>query len=214
MHKRVTALALIASIVISGGVADAATKHKVVRPAPPVCKLVTDPQGDSGTFAAFGQTPASAYDPSLDIVSADIASDAKNLTAVIRVKQLTPNTSSSPDTNSPLGREWRFSVVIGGHSYGLAAFDGPLGPNFTTGIGAIDPAHNEIRITEPLSSMPFAMPKGTVMNNITLIAYSTLQLDSAAGFGDATPISTEDTAASKASTKYLAGTPSCVKVGK
>lgn len=216
MPTRVTALALVASIAISGGVADAATKHKVVKPPKPVCNLVTDPASDSGPLAPEGQTSGPGYDSSLDIVSADVASDAKNVTAVVRVKQLAPNTSTSPDPNSPLGREWRFNLVIGGHSYGLAAFDGPLGPNFTTGTngGVIDTAHNEIRITEPISAMPFGVPKNTVMNSFDITAYSALQLDSAAGFGDATPLSKEDEATGKATTKYLAWAPSCVKVGK
>jgi hypothetical protein len=216
MLTRVTALALIASVALGGGIAEAATKHKVVKKAPPpVCKLVADPANDSGPLAAQSQT--AGYDPSLDIVSADVASDGKNVTAVIRVKQLTAYTASAPDAGSPLGREWQFNLVINAtHSYGLAAFDGPFGSNFTTGAkgGVFDYAHNEIRITQPLSALPFALPKGSVMNSLQATAYSTLQLDPAAGFGNATILSLEDTAAAKAGTKYLAGTPSCVKVGK
>jgi hypothetical protein len=213
MHTRVTALALVTCVALGGGVAHAATKHK--KAPPPVCNLVTDLASDSGPLAAQGQT--SGYDASLDIVSADVATDAKNLTAVIRVKKLTPFTPSAPDTNSPLGREWQFNMLINGnHPYGLTAFDGPFGPNFTTGAkgGVLDYAHNEIRITQPLSAMPFALPKGSVMNSLQATVYSVIQLDQTAGFGYATILGQEDTAAGKATTKYFAGTPSCVKVGK
>jgi hypothetical protein len=213
MPTRGTALALVASVLLGGGAADAATKHK--KAPPPVCNLVTDPAADSGPFAAQGQS--SGYDPSLDIVSADVASDTKNLTAVIRVKHLAQFSPTTPDTNSPLGREWQFNLVINAtHNYELAAFDGPVGPNFTTGAngGTLDYAHNEIRITQSLSALPFAMPKGSPMTSLRATAYSTVQLDSAAGFGNATILSQEDVATGKPTAKYFAGTPSCVKVGK
>jgi len=216
MHTRVTALALVASVVLSGGAANATTKHKAVKkPPPPVCNLIKDLESDSGPLVAQGQT--TGYDQSLDIVSADVASDGKNLTAVIRLKKLTEFTNTAPDTNSPLGREWQFNLVINvTHNYGLAAFDGPFGKNFTTGAdgGVFDYAHNEIRITQPVSALPFALPKGTPMSTLTATAYSVLQLDPAAGFGNATILSQEDTAAAKPGTKYSAGAASCVKVGK
>ncbi len=66
-------LALAASVVASGA-ANAAAK----KPAPkPVCNLITDDAGDAGVVT--GQD-------GMDILSADVASNAKIVTAVIRLK--------------------------------------------------------------------------------------------------------------------------------
>lgn len=101
----------------------------VAAPAKPVCNLVEDAEDD--TFLVRFQDTAGAYGPqedSLDIVSADIATDAKTLTGVVRVKDLAAAAATSP----------------GGASYDI---------NFTTPAIA-SPAY--IRASVPSSGDPTA----------------------------------------------------------
>src|SRR5687768_14584060 len=91
LHPAVAAgvLGLMAATVGVAGAAPAKPK--------PVCNLVQDAKDD--TFAARYQETAGAYGPqesSLDIVSADLASDAKTLTGVLRVQSLAAAPATSP----------------------------------------------------------------------------------------------------------------------
>lgn len=63
----------------------------------PSCNLITDEEGD--TFLLRTQDGPGAYGPqedTADIVSADVATDAKTITGVIRVKSLASAASTSP----------------------------------------------------------------------------------------------------------------------
>lgn len=72
-------------------VAEAAPKPK------PACQAITDDKGD--TFAIRGQDSLGAFGPqedALDIVSADLASNGKVVTAVVRVAALSRAIATSP----------------------------------------------------------------------------------------------------------------------
>jgi hypothetical protein len=77
-------------LVGSGVVASASAKS-----AAPVCNLLTDAKGDG---AGFVDSSAG-----LDIVTADVASDAKNVTAVVRLAAAPP---SAGDPNAPEGASY------------------------------------------------------------------------------------------------------------
>jgi hypothetical protein len=80
------AVAVVATSLVSTS-AFAATKPKP-KPVKPVCNLMTDAKGD-------GEGLLNSAD-GLDIVTGDIASDAKNFTAVLRLAG-PPSTSPTPD---------------------------------------------------------------------------------------------------------------------
>jgi len=196
------------------GVAGAATKPKPkAKPQPkPVCNLITDPADDSGPA---GHAGGPTYDPSLDIISADVATNATTLTGVIRVKQLTKS-----DSTWPFGREWQLHFTTStGHDYGLVAFDGPVRPAApSAGHLTMDYAHGEVRISQALKSLTFALPKGTKLGVLSATTEASIQLPDSgpAGLGEATVVtgwSEEDDAVAPASKSYTVGAPSCVKVG-
>jgi len=180
------------------------------------CHLVTDATDDA-------KTPANANDPSLDITSADIATNKKSMTAVIRVAKLT----SSADSQAPLGRSWQIKMAVPGANAGqliLAVTDGPFGPRDGDGLGGtvkLDPATNSISVTESLKVLATAFHAHIAFGKTRLTQFfaqsaAAVQepavehlstLDYPAGAKDNAP----SFAVSPAT--YVAGAPSCVKVG-
>ena len=80
----------LTAVVLSTGVASAVT----TKPAPkPVCNLVVDKAGDA---SVLGPDPS---DASLDILSADVASHAKYLTAVLRIRNLAASSLAATGRN-------------------------------------------------------------------------------------------------------------------
>lgn len=195
------ALALTGAVVLVGG-AHAAPK------AAPVCNLVTDDAGDT----AAAPFPAS---DTIDILSADVASDGKALTAVLRVKKYTAN---EPQTVH--GK--RYIVAFEGaglKSMYLTALDFPAGVSFnfgevtegTTGpsysstgpaTGKIDTATNEIRITVQAAELAEAgfgkLTKGGVIKGINAVTFRRI---------GTTLFDGDDASTSK---KYTVGAKSCV----
>lgn len=174
---RATALTLAALVAASGlaAGAEAATKPK---PAPkPVCNLITDPAGD----AVYNNVPGNDSD---DIVSGDLATNAKSMAAVIRVKAL-----AYPDPQWALGRVYSISFTPKGsdNEVFLAARTYPQGVQYilghravdpTSGIntsykdadvtGSVDAAKGEIRITAPMAEVAKLgkLPKGAVIKGM------------------------------------------------
>lgn len=191
---------VLAMTSLSAHAATHKKKRKKHAPKPkPVCHLVTDPKGDAPPTG----------DSSLDIVSADVATNARTITAVIRVAKL-----SNPDTMAPEGEYYAFNFTAGagqgGHS--LYAMLSPVGNSFEggAGTGVVDTAKSEIRISVPLSywTGPDAVFPGPPFHGF--IVYADIN-------NNVQPIPTTltvlgDTATSKAT--YKPGTPSCVAVGK
>jgi len=208
-------LALAASLT-AAGVAGAAT-----RPKPkPVCKLVVDPAGD----ATLGG-PAAA-DDALDIVSADIASDAKSFTAVIRVKDLAAAQMSQLGSELQMQFELPGAVAPAWIGYNTSAYGGDAfqygligqgdgGVTSPTGdaVGIVDTAKNEVRMTvavSALNELGKAKP-GTRIANLTASSAQLLGISPNPSGVYAYNSVTVDDAAGKA---YIAGAPSCVKPGK
>lgn len=133
------------------------------RPPGKVCGLVRDAAGDTSSPA-----PDKALDSQLDITSADVATDKKNVTVVLRLAAL-----AAADPANPQGRVYEFdftaaeknfivmgSLLPGGNSYSVFISDtrfeeGKGGARAATGIGSatgvVDVAAKELRITAPLS---------------------------------------------------------------
>ena len=140
--------------------------------AAPPCNLETDPTGDT-FLARYQEAPPAGgpvYGPqedSLDIVSADIASDGKVVTAVIRVANLGAAASTAPTGR---GYEFTFTTTKTENLLYLRAlkdaaetfevgFKEPLEVGVTTlytalgeATGVFDVAKNEVRITAPLAA--------------------------------------------------------------
>jgi hypothetical protein len=144
----------------------AAAAPAAAHPQATACNLLSDATGDVMPAAGTDDVPVQdARDPQLDIVSADIAADSKNVTAVIRLKTL-----AAPDPNDPNGFMYTFyftaqeqtfwlsaAYFIGGSNYGAWAEDGrheaggtasaSSGSLVGEATGSVDLRRREIRIT-------------------------------------------------------------------
>lgn len=210
------ALALCAT-VIGAGVAGAAPKAKPKakpKPVPPVCNLVVDDKGD----ATAGVLSASNV-PAWDIVSADLATDAKTLTTVIRVDKLAKSSN-----DSPLGSQWRFDFFVGDKHLYTQATSTPFGDKFGFGYtdttshgvaaagatGVFDLATSEVRVSVPLSGVE-SQAKITPGTAVTGLAAQAGDYINTAGGSPSLSNAADDATGAK---PYAAGAPSCVAVGK
>ena len=210
--RPVLAVGVCAALAAATGVAAAAPKAK------PVCNLVKDAAGDATV------DPAGAVaDDSLDILSVDLASNRSSITGVIRVKKLVKDP----------GRNWTVSFTADGTVFSLAGHTTAAGDVFDTAYagetngsvygpgttGVFDTAKNEVRITAPLSLMSEQAYIKAGKTKITDISGSTgpelLVPDVSGTFGPTifslSPYSADE---AEGGATYLAGTPSCVAVGK
>jgi hypothetical protein len=202
------------SLVVAGGAVAAPAKPK------PVCNLVQDAESD--TFLLRYQDTAGAYGPqedSLDIVSADLASDAKTLTGVIRVKSLAAAAATSPggvsydinfttpDIASPV--YVRAVVPSSGEPTAEAGTrENAVVTSIATPLGdgtvVVDTKKNEVRFSFPLADFT---PAGGLKPGAKL-TFGDVTTGRAAGsrgvFADA---ATSDKT-------YTVGAPSCVVPGK
>lgn len=208
--------ALLASTLLATGLM--ASAEAAAKPKPkPVCKNLTDDKGD----VVFAQASnATAYeDEALDIVSADLGSNAKTITAAIRVVKLAVPAQTSLATtyelrftlpagdpvfvlwaNVPAGGAPTFGVGTVGDPTGQGAVD--LSTSTGTATGVVDIAHNEIRISAPLSAIAGAK-NGLKVGLDQAVAKRTVPGQYYGRFAD-------DGSGGK---RYVLGTPSCVKVG-
>lgn len=209
--RSAAAAAVGLSLVIAGH-AGAAPKPK----PKPVCNLVTDSASD---VTAPG-------DASQEILSADIASDAKNFTTVVRLKgikatgvgQLGKEVRIDFTLPGGVAKAWMgwTSSVYGGDTfqYGLIG-QGAGGSTSPTGdaAGSIDVAKNELRMTVPTSAMN-ELGKAKVGNKVTDIVVTASQLVGVApNPSGAYAFFSESVDSAEASAAYTTGTPSCVKPG-
>lgn len=207
----------LAGSLLAAGTAGAATKPKP-KPLPKVCNLLVDPKGDA---QFLGQAP---NDPNSDILSADVASDAKNVTAVLRLASF-----ATADAQSPLGRGYYVLFSAPGSAFPVF-FNMQITPDTTayrwgdletlaTGngsyvkkgdaTGAIDTAKGTITITVPVADVK-AVANVAPGQKITAInAASTAVIGTSATGG---LVSTVDKG--EAAKGYVAGQPSCVVPGK
>ena len=212
------------AVVVGVGVLAAPVAH--ASSARPACDLVTDAPND--VMPAMPAMSNSDY----DIRSADIATDKRKLTAVIRLSSLAPE-----DTASIAARDYEFQFGANGHTFGLQASLLTGGVSFEAVVydtsepgaqsgtdlaeisGVIDSAHHEIRITAPLSTFaPYATFKQTYIDQLYVMsaraigAGDTQSPDGRIQIGSQSAAYVVDTASSTA--RYVPGRPSCVRVGK
>ena len=211
MHPRASlvckALSTIVIVgLVSAGTASATVKKKAAPKPKPVCGLVTSP------------TDPNSSDSNLDITSADVATNATMLTTAIRVASL----AAWPDTKSPLGRQWTISFTIDGHLATVTVTDGPFGvtSSYPAKSVTLDTAAKEIRFSIPLNTLSDASATPAVRNGKSIITKFSVSTNETVQGPDASPVlkggtyfglRLVDTAVS--GKKYLAGTPSCLKVG-
>ena len=140
----------------------------------------------------------------------DIGVDAKTLTGVIRVKDLTESS-----TTGTTGRTWSISLSNGTSTLGLAAFLSPAGgQKFSTGRGVFDFANDQVRIHATLADFPNAkIKKGAVLRGFYVTSNVVVGLDPSYNAGYAfAPFSAADaTRATPAA--FPVGAASCVRVG-
>lgn len=199
---------LVAALAVTGlsATADAASRK-------PPCNTIIDPAGDS------------AHGASLDILSADIASNKKVVTAVFRLAAI-----SKSNSDAPTGQGYYFDFTAGGEtpiflSYSVTptteAFnfgwvDGTIHRTIGAASGVVDTAKKEIRISAPVGSWTtYGNPKvGSKITGVTLNTYWVVgayvpnPLGGTSGGGSLQPA---DDAAGKT---YVAGSASCVTPGK
>lgn len=210
--------------------------------APKACRLVTDPAGD-GRATGHTSTPYTddVYDSTdLDILSADVATDAKNITAVVRLKTL-----RAEDPDSPTGRSWDLWFVVGEQRYIMMATVAPdgyraivyrqlhdtryngNGATAAEGIGrakvVLDLARAEVRMTAPLSLFVPHTPivRGHAIRDLASWSYHhtgvgggrhSLPNGHVVDYGSGGVGNSIDSATSTKA--YVVGTPSCVAVGR
>ena len=229
MKVRLALVPLAALVAVGIPVADAAPK------APPVCQTITDPKGD--TFAVRAQDAQGAYGPqenALDIVSGDLASDGKVVTAVVRLQSL-----SRAIATSPQGFTVGVDFLIGGSADSVVRLQAvtaggadrfevsakavdalPNVPSTYVGAatGVIDEKKGEIRIHAPAALLA---PYGKVAPGVKLIPNEAESATASRGVPPITttpggPMTTRGPFADiAASGKTIAvGAPSCVVPGK
>lgn len=208
---RMLALRAALAVSVTGLVATAG----LAGAAPAACNLVSDAKGDAtGLFVTEpGPLP---NDAQLDLVSGDIATKGKTVTAVIRVAEL-----ALTDASAPTGRAYYANFDAAGASFflsasldqaGAAEYSGGFIDQTRTTLGdvkgVVDVAKKEIRISAPLGlfAEQATIKDGTAIQNLNLLAQRYV---GAPGVGGATPTA-DDALGGKT---YTAGTPSCVVVG-
>ncbi|MDX6274357.1 MAG: hypothetical protein QOJ92_1567 [Frankiales bacterium] len=233
--RAVLALSAIIATGLSAGAANAVVKKP--KPLPPVCNLITDAPGDTGIGVLTAAPSAPVPDDSLDVVSADIASDATYATAVIRVKAL-----AASDPQAVGGRTYFFEFNAPGADANVLFFGASLpttGANTfewgditnTAGqdnlnnkgaaVGAI--VGNEIHISVALKDLKAAgvkFDKGSKISNLSVTTGNLVGLAPGNPADNTTPAGPfygyeAFTLDSAVGTKaYTAAALSCVKPGK
>lgn len=208
--RPVLVLAVLPALVLGGAAVAAPAKAK------PVCNLVTDAEGD-GTGFVMTDMDYLPNDPNLDLVSGDVATKGRTVTAVIRTAEL-----ALSDPAAPTGRAYYANFTVGATTlYLSAALDGSGAATYSAGYldttrqglgavtGTIDVAKKEVRISAPVSifAAQAKIKDGTKIMDLNLLAQRYVGDRAVVG---ATP-SADDATGGKT---YTAGAPSCVAVGK
>jgi len=202
------------------------------------CKLVTDASGDSFSVGSEDLDPVPASTPGagptsnvLDITSADVATDKKRITGVVRVVKL----AASDPTFSPTGLAWRVNFTADGQAFSLIAQSDPTGAltyqasyrDKTTGggnlyaggvTGILDVAKSEIRMTAELGlfAAQATIKPGTKITEVGAGSGRVVAVpDAAKLFGGGSLLSYSPGVDAATSTKtYVASSKNCVLVGK
>lgn len=211
------------SLIAAAAIAGTLTVAAEAAPIPKSCNLVVDPAGDDG-----GTLP---HNDSLDVLSADIASDAKSVTAVIKVAKLT-----ATDNNAPSGRAWYFAFNVPGAAtpiylgatvtptatnFAYGWVDGSINRSLGSATGKLDLAKNEIRVTAPIAAWG---DRGAVKpkSKVTGLRTTSYYFVGAIAPVPATPVTAANPGGGSlqpgdealSAKTYIAAAPSCVVVGQ
>lgn len=222
MKARVAVVLVLAAGVLVAGSAAAAA---------PSCRIVKDRTGDTYAVSPQNAPPAGSpvhgpQDDYLDLVNADLASDGKNLTAVVRVRKLARTSTTSPLattyalTFSVPGRPGSATLRAQLHSKGAAyealttsAADVStyLGP----ALGAIDFQKNEVRMTVPVSVFKSyaAIKRGTKLKPVETTTGRGTSAPALATPGAPAPSRGLDADIATGGKTYAVGARSCLRVG-
>ena len=224
-------LALVPLLLVAGVTApfaEAAPKPK------PSCLTINDPKGD--TFAVRAQDGQGAYGPqedALDIVSGDLASDGKVVTAVVRLASFSRAIATSPQgftvgldflIGSSADSVVRLQAVLGStdrFEVSAKAVDAlPNVPSTYVGeaTGVVDEKKGEIRITAPAALLA---PYGALKPGTKLVPNEAESATASRGVPPITttpgqPMTTRGPFADIAAggRTVAVGAPSCVVPGK
>jgi hypothetical protein len=196
---------------------------------PRSCNVVTDARGDEKQWTVTG-------DGDLDVLSADVASNATYLTAVVRTASL-----RALDTDSPAGRGYQVTFRVGEELFVVFGATGPDGtggyvahvtPDAATGgksttsdlLGPVstrlDLTRHEVVVTTPIGAFDpvVKIKKGTLLRDVAAMSLrhvgpSSVQhmLPTGRDVMAGGVFYEVDPAAS--SGRYVAGSPSCVTPG-
>ena len=195
----VAATALTITGVAQASSAQQAGKKKIK----PVCNLIK-------------ASPKQGVPPSLQVVGGDIASNKSMVTVAIRVAKLT----AWPDAGAPLGRDWELQFVSG-PQVTFKVMDGPFGTTTNIpGKATLDAAHNEIRMSASIADLRKLWPTAQFVPGHSLFTGISAQANQAVAFPSSAASALSQQGITYASNNvavsprsYLAGTPSCLKVG-
>jgi hypothetical protein len=227
---KVRAVLLVLALLPTGAATSALAATKA-KPVKPVCNVIKD---DTGDAALAGAVPGGADD---DIVSADLSSDGKTVTAVVRMAALSAN-----DPQSPLGRNYIVLFAAKGAEklLFLSARTYPTGTQYVFGYqtddetlpitisrpignasGFVDLAKKEVHISAPNAGFAPAgskLPKATKLHSLEVRSYRMAGqgvVPSQEVGGQWVPVGGLSELFDDATgTGYVVGTPSCVKPGK
>lgn len=199
--RLLTAATVTAALAITAA-AQAAPSHSAAK-VKPVCNLIK-------------ASPDKSVAPSLQVIGGDVASNKTTVTVAIRVTKLT----AWPDSGAPMGRDWEFQFVSG-PQVTIKVMNGAFGTTSNLpGKVTLDTAHNEIRVSTSISAIQKLWPTAQLTPGHSLFTGISAQANQAIEFpgSAATALSQQgitygahDVAVSPHT--YLAGTPSCLKVG-
>ncbi|HVF04722.1 MAG TPA: hypothetical protein VNA20_07780 [Frankiaceae bacterium] len=226
---------LAAAFAVLAATTAGAAPGAVAAPAR-VCRLVTDARNDTAVAPGTVTSPAGTQEPSLDIVSADLASDTRWLTTAVRVADLQlPTGISSHGLGHSLyfrAGEHRYVVyayaVPSGRYAGLyrVTWDGvgtPLEQNGTARTEeeitartrvTYDVARSEVRVSVPVTAFAAdgGLRPGTRIDEIQAVTWRDRQVSAdpvlAGRWGER-----DGADAAAATNAYTAGRPSCLKPG-
>jgi hypothetical protein len=201
-RTRSLGLAAVAAVLLAGAPAHAAAK--------PLCNQIVDDAGDAAP------APGAPNTPSLDILSGDLATGAKNLVVVLRFAGMSADPLTTP------GSSYTVSWSIGGTSQNVtltryqdgsqvAAYqpDTSFGAPAAVPVGVlVDASAATITWQVPRRLVPQLKKKGGKFAQITAAARPAVNLKTPASTGSATFLN-GDTADSPRT--YADGTRTCLK---
>ncbi|HVE63745.1 MAG TPA: hypothetical protein VNB94_08100 [Mycobacteriales bacterium] len=215
MRARALVLPTLCLVIAGSALSAEAAPKKKTKPAPPVCNLVQDAKGDATQLYVLGEGSV-PNEPALDIVTADVASNGKQMTTVLRVDKLARNSSGSP-----YGNIWYAYFNVGGIDFYTQAQSPLTGDVFTVGYvapdtglrtalpdnaatGVLDMDKNEVRVTFNLAQLT---PQATAKPGSKITGLRGLSNRSAVRV----VLQSDEAIGAKS---YIEGSPSCVAVGK